>query len=64
MSTSSPFTGGHSPRIPTDFALFLQSPEGVDATRKAYSPLPTAPTDAAPAHNKTFIQEWCNLYTN
>ena len=43
-----------SPIIPTDFAAFLQSPEGVAAIQNAYTP-PSVVSDAV-AHNKTIIQ--------
>jgi len=43
-----------SPIIPTDFAAFLQSPEGVAAIQSAYTPPPVL--DAL-AHNKNIIQD-------
>jgi hypothetical protein len=42
--------------MPPDFAAFLQSPEGVEAIRKAYTPLPVA-IDQTLAHNKSIIQD-------
>jgi hypothetical protein len=44
-----------SPLQPTSFAAFLQSPEGIEAIKNAYTP-PSAVTDTI-AHNRAIIQD-------
>ena len=51
-----------SPIQPLDFASFLQSPEGIEAIRKAYTPPPTAVV-LTNAHNRTLIQNALRLQT-